>query len=243
MAQEEHTSRCSNSSSGGGGGGAGGGGGIGGSGGGGSSHRSSKKLKHKKVRQRGMGVAQLEKIISEEQQKKDVNLLTPSLISTSGNPGSNLASIQKVPNFMQQTSVSSCSIPLPPPLPPNHHPLVSNKSDVSVSVLKPTNLSRGGGNWCRLWNDGDHSFETEKQNQNHGMDHSRYTAAALSANLGGLPYESSPPVWPPAPNLMPQRPQLFQQPISSPMVWFLLFYFCFCVCSLISVDLKCKDGI
>ncbi|XP_071689076.1 uncharacterized protein [Rutidosis leptorrhynchoides] len=223
MAQEEHTSRCSNSSSGGPGGG-----GVGGSNGGGgsSNHRSSKKLKHKKVPQRGMGVAQLEKIISEEQQKKDVNVLTPNLFTTSSNSGSNMATTPKVPNFRQQPSVSSCSIPLPPPLPPNHQPLVSNKSDNSGSVLKPANSTSGGGNWCRLWNDSDYSFNGEKhnqnqnqnQNQNYRLDHSRYTGATLSPNLGGVPYESSAPIWPPAPNLMLQRPQLFQQPISSPMV-------------------------
>ncbi|KAL7218331.1 hypothetical protein ACSBR2_011574 [Camellia fascicularis] len=58
MAQEEHNHRCSNSSSGGGG------------------NRSSKKLKQKKVPQRGLGVAQLEKIRLEEKEKKDALLLS-----------------------------------------------------------------------------------------------------------------------------------------------------------------------
>ncbi|XP_024980437.1 mediator of RNA polymerase II transcription subunit 1-like [Cynara cardunculus var. scolymus] len=230
MAQDEHTSRCSNSSS----GGAGGGGGGGGGGAGGSSHRSSKKLKHKKVPQRGMGVAQLEKIISEEQQKKDVSVLTSNSIISPSNSSSNLATtIQKVPNF-RPSPISSSSIPLPPPLPPNHHPLIS-KTDavnpISASTFsKPASMSSGGGggvggsNWCRLWSDGDYSFEGEKQNQsqnhnqNHGLDHPRYTAA-FPANLGGLPYESNPPIWPPPPpNLMMQRSQHLQQPCSSSMV-------------------------
>ncbi|PWA66612.1 hypothetical protein CTI12_AA324540 [Artemisia annua] len=216
MAQEEHnTSRCSNSSSGGGGGGKGGGGG--------SNHRTSKKLKHKKVPQRGMGVAQLEKIISEEQQKKDVAVLKPNLntnsIISQGNSCTNLASIQKIPNFRQ-----------PPPLPPTtHHPLAS-KTDVvnnlsasgsgSGLVSKVANVTGGvgnSGNWCRLWGDGDCSFEGEKQhgqNQNHVLDHTRYT------NLGSLPYESNPSIWPPPPNLMMQRsqPVQVQQPCSSSMV-------------------------
>ncbi|KAL7597574.1 hypothetical protein Lser_V15G25060 [Lactuca serriola] len=212
MAQDEHTSRCSNSSSGGGGGG-----------GGGSSHRSSKKLKHKKVPQRGMGVAQLEKIISEEQQKKDV-VLTPNSIISPSNSFSNLATIQKVPNF-RPPPISSSSIPLPPPLPPNHHPLISKTDGINTisasSFSKSTNMISGGSssNWCRLWSDGDYNFEGEKQNQNqnHGMDHPRYTAA-FPANLGGLPYESNPPIWPPPPNLMLQRSSHFQQPCSSSMV-------------------------
>ncbi|KAI3815037.1 hypothetical protein L1987_14689 [Smallanthus sonchifolius] len=76
---DDHASRCSNSSSGGGGGGGGRGG------------RSWKKLKHKKVPQRGMGVAQLEKIISEGQKKKDATVLTH-------NSSSNLVIIESNPS-------------------------------------------------------------------------------------------------------------------------------------------------
>lgn len=215
MAQDEHTSRCSNSSSG-GGGGAGAG-----AGGGGSSHRSSKKLKHKKAPQRGMGVAQLEKIISEEEQKKDAGVLTHNSIISPSNSSSNLAGVQKIPNF-RTPPISSSSIPLPPPLPPNHHALISktdgiNSMSASATFSKPTNLT--GGNWGRLWSDADYNFEGEKQsqNQNHGLDHPRYTAA-FPANLGVSPYESSQPIWPPPPSLMLQRSQLFQQPSSSSMV-------------------------
>ncbi|KAI3803514.1 hypothetical protein L1987_31668 [Smallanthus sonchifolius] len=196
MAHDEHTSRCSNS------GGGGGGGGGGGSGGGGGGHRSLKKLKHKKVPQRGMGVAQLEKLISEEHQKEDATVLTQD--SSSG--------YRPVP-------VSSSPIPPPPPLP--HHALISKTDGVNaVSVSKQMNLitGGGGGNWSRLWSGGDYKFEGEKlsQNQSYGLDHSRYTAA-FPANLGGLPYESNPPIWPP-PNLMLQRSHHFQQPCSSSMV-------------------------
>nr|XP_043626049.1 uncharacterized protein LOC122597526 [Erigeron canadensis] len=215
MAREEHTSRCSNSSSGGAGGGSSGGVGS-------SSHRSSKKLKHKKVPQRGMGVAQLEKIRLEQDQKKDVNDVTPN----SGNSCTNLASMQTVPSFRP----SSCSIPLPPPLPPNHRSLFS-KTDGGVSIIsgsgsgsfsKPT-TGGGGSNWSRLLSDGEYSFEGEKQNQKHnqnlGVDqYSRYTAAAYPTNIGGLHCESSPPVWPPLSNLMLQRSQSLQLPCSSSLV-------------------------
>ncbi|KAJ0700887.1 putative SPEAR family protein [Helianthus annuus] len=210
MAQEEHTSRCSNNSSGGAAAGGTGGGGTGGTGGGGHRSSSSKKLKHKKVPQRGMGVAQLEKIISEEHQKKDASVLTHNSVVSPTSSCSNLASVQKVANFRP-------SIPPPPPLPPNHHPLVAKTDGGNASsASKATSLiSVGGGvgNWSRLWSDG------EKQSQSYGMDHPRYAAPApFSGNLGGLPYESNPPIWPPTPNLMLQRSQHLQQSCSSSMV-------------------------
>ncbi|XP_076907084.1 uncharacterized protein LOC143563430 [Bidens hawaiensis] len=159
MAQDEHTSKCSNNINNNNNTG----------GGGGNSHRStSKKPKHKKVPQRGMGVAQLEKIISEEHQQKDATV------------SSNLNNIQKIPNFN--------AIPAPPPLP------VSKTEGGSVSK---TSGGVGGGNWSRIWSDGECKFDG---------DHSRYTAS-FPANLGGLPYESNPPIWAPSPNLMMQRSQ------------------------------------
>ncbi|KAI3769302.1 hypothetical protein L6452_00403 [Arctium lappa] len=111
MVEEEHTPKCSNSSGGGGGGGSGG--------------RSSKKLKHKKVPQRGMGVAQLEKIILEEQQKKDVGVLIPNSIVS---PASS-----SVLNFRPPL------VPVPPPLPPNpnpnHHRLITRTDGVNHSFV------------------------------------------------------------------------------------------------------------
>ncbi|KAM0063381.1 putative SPEAR family protein [Helianthus debilis subsp. tardiflorus] len=80
MAHEEHT-----------------GGGNSGVGGGG---RSSKKMKHDKVPQRGMGVAQLERMIN-ERQLKDAGVLTSNSVKFRGP-----------------------EVPLPPPF-PNRHPLVS----------------------------------------------------------------------------------------------------------------------
>ncbi|XP_059277161.1 uncharacterized protein LOC132031279 [Lycium ferocissimum] len=76
MAIEEHNHRCSNSS------GGGAGGGSSGSGGGGATSRACKKLKQKKIPQRGLGVAQLERIRleGEEQHKKDPIFQTPSVL-------------------------------------------------------------------------------------------------------------------------------------------------------------------
>lgn len=175
MAEEEHNSRSSNSSS-------GGGGGAGRErGGDGSSHRSSKKLKTKKVPQRGMGVAQLEKIISEQRQKKDAAVFT------------DCSSNVRPP-------------PPPPTLPPNHYPWIPKADGINpISASKSANFG-GGGNWSRLLNDGAYNFQGERQTQ------------AQNLNLGGLRYESNPPLWPPSPNLMLQRPQHLQQPCSSSMV-------------------------
>lgn len=136
MAEEEHNSRSSNSSSGGGGGDAGRE-----RGGDGSSHRSSKKLKTKKVPQRGMGVAQLEKIISEQRQKKDATVFT------------NCSSNVRPP-------------PPPPTLPPNHFPWMSKADGINpMSVSKSTNFGGGGGSWSRLLNDGAYNFQGERQTQ------------------------------------------------------------------------------
>ncbi|KAI7754657.1 hypothetical protein M8C21_030936 [Ambrosia artemisiifolia] len=159
-----------------------------------------------------MGVAQLEKIISEEHQKKDASVSTHnSIVSPSTSSCSNMASVQKVPSFRQAAMTSSSSIPPPPPLPPNHLPLVAKMDGVNVnnSASKGMNLI-GVGNWSRLWSDGDYKFEG---------DHTRYTAPApFPGNLGGLPYESSPSIWPPPPNLMLHRSHHLQQPCSSSMV-------------------------
>lgn len=176
MAHEEHTPspRCGNSS---------------GSAGGG---KSSKKLKHNKVPQRGMGVAQLEKII-EERQMKDVAVLTPS-----------------------STNFRSPSIPLPPPLPPNHHPLISESDSMNPNfVSKPMRTNSGGSN---NWN-GLHNFEREnpnsKSNTNPNQNHHGYLMA-MPTNLSGFTYESNPSIWPRVPTIT-QRSH-FQQPCSSSMV-------------------------
>lgn len=76
--------------------------------------KSAKKVKNNKVPQRGMGVAQLEKIIIEKQ-LKDAGVLPPNSVK-----------------------FQRAGIPLPPPFPPNRHPLIS---------------SGGSGNgWSRLYN-------------------------------------------------------------------------------------------
>ncbi|KAG6424474.1 hypothetical protein SASPL_114892 [Salvia splendens] len=93
MAQEENAFGCTYSGSSGGGGrgggsgSGGGGGGSGGGGGGGESNCRFKKSKPKKVPQRGLGVAQLEKIRIEDEQKK-VIANSSSLIDGGGGANS-----------------------------------------------------------------------------------------------------------------------------------------------------------
>uniref|UniRef100_A0A5B6YQQ8 Uncharacterized protein n=1 Tax=Davidia involucrata TaxID=16924 RepID=A0A5B6YQQ8_DAVIN len=203
MAPEEHTQKCSNSSGGGDG-------------------RSSKKLKQKKVPQRGLGVAQLEKIRLEEQQKRDATaiLSANSIISPSN------SSCLAVPcATFRHHNPSHSSIPLPPPLSPTH---LSSPNSIfrpipsipNVNVLHPNSvpisklLDMGGGeigwsaisgsghgNWPKLWN-----CEYNLEGENHRLDHNGF---AFRPTMH-LPYEP----WPP-PNVMVHRTQQFQQPIFS----------------------------
>lgn len=154
MAQEEHAQKNSNSSS----SGCGEGGG------------SSKKMKQKKVPQRGLGVAQLEKIRLEEQQKKDAalqqvvtsNVLTPNPIISPTNSSSGLA--VQCPSFRPTSISSSTSVPpllpqsasdhLPsfnsmfkPPQPPTPPPSIPNVDPKPVPSSKPLNVSGGEIGW------------------------------------------------------------------------------------------------
>lgn len=216
MAQEDHSQRYSNNSC----GGAGGGGGSGGAGGGGGYNRCSKKLKQKKVPQRGLGVAQLEKIRLEEQQRKDVSnssISSPNSIISPSNSSNCLAF---------KPTISSPSIPLPPPS-PNNLPSIPNIDVLNpspVSLSKAMNGGGGGGDeigwltggrggsWPKLWN-GEYN---NLQGENHGgLDH-RSGGLAFTTNVR-LPYESNTPTWP-LPNVVHQRSQQFQQPCSSSMM-------------------------
>lgn len=202
MAQEEHAQKYSNSNSGGGGHGS----------------RSSKKMKPKKVPQRGLGVAQLEKIRLEEQHRKDAALLAASVLP---------------PTFRPHLS-SSSSMALPPPsptdlAPPNSafiRPLQSpcvSKIDAfqpysNVSFSKPLNVGGvdrswpsmivpGNHNWPKLSN-GEYNLKVENQRfDHHGV--------GFQPNLN-LPVESQTPVLP-LPCVL-QRSQQCQRPSSSSMV-------------------------
>ncbi|KAJ7981798.1 Actin cytoskeleton-regulatory complex protein pan1, putative isoform 1 [Quillaja saponaria] len=207
MTHEDQSQKCSNSSSGGGGGGLG---------------RSSKKPKQKKVPQRGLGVAQLEKIRLEEQQKKDVAAILPSQCSISPSKSSYLS--LPIPNF-HHSNQSSSSFPFPSPsglaspdsfikLQPLPVQNIDAKSSTTVPLPNPvnsggfeagwpTNLVPGHCNVPKMWNSYEYDFEKE----NCGVD----PGLAFRSNMR-LPYESF-PIWPPS-KLM-QRAQHQQL---SPMV-------------------------
>ncbi|GFZ07540.1 hypothetical protein Acr_19g0004770 [Actinidia rufa] len=202
MAQEEHNQRCNNSNSGGGG------------------NRSSKKLKQKKIPQRGLGVAQLEKIRLEEQQKKDAAILSPNSLLSPSNRSSCLA-VQCVSNFRHNPSPSSIPVPPPPPTnlsqpnsifrPSSSIPNIDILHPNSVPFLKPSNGSGGEtaiSGWPKLWN-GDYYREGE----NHRLDHSGFD---IRSNMNNAPYESN-PIWPP-PSLIQKAQQFQQQTSSSSMV-------------------------
>ncbi|KAL2466791.1 WAS/WASL-interacting protein family member 1 [Abeliophyllum distichum] len=219
MAQEEHILRCSFSTGGGGCSNLGGGGDEGGGGvddGGGGSR--SKKIKQKKVPQRGLGVAQLEKIRLEEQQKKEAALQAANNLANNaiGSHSDSTACLaMPCPSVRPNLCSSSNSIPLPPPsptdLPSPNFLYMSVQSSKNVKVLhpnsvqlsKPLNVGRkeiglpailgpGQGNWPRLWN-GEQNLEGEKQI----LDHHRFA------------------FWPRVKFPLPQISHQFQHPSSS----------------------------
>ncbi|KAL7103685.1 hypothetical protein ACP275_08G194900 [Erythranthe tilingii] len=116
-------------------------GGAGGGGSGCSSNSRSKKIKQKKVPQRGLGVAQLEKIRLEEQQKKQsvqavqaANILAKNAICSSTNSNNN-NNINNNNNNSPPFLAAQCSnfrppfhnsAPLPPPPPPPSSPPRTN---------------------------------------------------------------------------------------------------------------------
>ncbi|KAK9269039.1 hypothetical protein L1049_000807 [Liquidambar formosana] len=210
MAEEEQNQRCSNSSS----GGCGSGGG-----------RSSKKLKQKKIPQRGLGVAQLEKIRLQEQQKKDAAVAANAILSSPPTISPNSSSFLSVPLPNYHHNQSSSFVPLAPPSPtathlsPPNSLLRPSASVPSVDVLHsntvplansttcggfetgwPSIPVLGHGNGPKLWN-WDYNIEGESKKLD--------PRSVFRANL---PYETN-PIWP-LPNLM-QRAQQYQQSSSS----------------------------
>ncbi|XP_011082736.1 transcription factor SOX-4 isoform X3 [Sesamum indicum] len=222
MAQEEQILRSSYSGSGGGGGGGGGGSG-GGSGGGGNccsggvSSNRSKNVKQKKVPQRGLGVAQLEKIRLEEQRKKEALQAANVLANNAIGSPSDTASVQ-CPNFGSSLSPSPNSVPLPqsPTNFPSPNALYRSAPPVPVQITKQLDgelglqliSGPGNGNWPRLWN-GEYSHEGENQRVEH-------LGFAFRPPQVNLPYETNAAVVP-LPSV-PQRSYQLQRPSSSSSV-------------------------
>lgn len=191
MAQEEHILSSSHS---------GGGGGGGDSGGGGVSSDRSRNVKQKKIPQRGLGVAQLEKIRLEEQRKRDAlevaNVLANNAIGSVNDAAPSLAvqcpsfgpSHWPLPaNFQSPNTLFRSS----PSIPIQISNLVNGGvEDASLQVISGS----GNGSWSRLWNGGD------------------YNLGAAFRPQGNLQFESNAVAAP-----MPQRSFRFHQP-ASPVV-------------------------
>ncbi|EEF31027.1 conserved hypothetical protein, partial [Ricinus communis] len=199
MAQEEEPQKCSNSNSGGGGSGVN----LGNSG-----IKSSKKQKQKKVPQRGLGVAQLEKIRLEEQRKKDGSMLLTSKTPISSSPPktsiNHHSSSVTTPNYYYHHHPSYSSPSSIPNYPsditssPNSS-LKPQSFDVlnsNITALPLNNplgwqsvsVHQGHGNVTKIWNSSSDQYNLE--NENHGVD----PRLAFRSSLN-LPYESN-PIWP-----------------------------------------------
>lgn len=215
MAKEEESQRYSNSSS-----------------GGGTNGRSSRKLKQKKVPQRGLGVEQLEKMIRmEEQQKKNLALQAPTIFSpnsilspTSNSSSSCLAVHHQSTNFRPAVShvlplVSRAEIPSTNST--FRPPLYTSALTRSNSVPMYTSNNVGG---CEMvWHQqpmytsssGQGSWPTSGEYNHIEVGKLDHHGSVFRAN-GNLPYQCNTTIWPVS-GVM-QRSENFQQPCPSSMV-------------------------
>ncbi|KAL0353810.1 UNVERIFIED_CONTAM: hypothetical protein Sangu_0962300 [Sesamum angustifolium] len=196
---------------------------VGGGGGGGNccsggvSSNRSKNVKQKKVPQRGLGVAQLEKIRLEEQRKKEALQAANVLANNAIGSPSDTASVQ-CPNFGSSLSSSPNSVPLPqsPTNFPSPNALYRSAPPVPVRITKQLEgelglqsiSGPGNGNWPRLWN-GEYNHEGENQRVEH-------LGFAFRPPQVNLPFESNAAVLP-LPSV-PQRSYQLQRPSSSSSV-------------------------
>lgn len=197
MAQEEHIQSSSHSD-----GGDSGGGGV-------VSSDRSRNVKQKKIPQRGLGVAQLEKIRLEEQRKREAleaaNALANNAIG-SVNDAAPCLTVQ-CPSFGPSFSPSPANF---------HSPNTLYRSSPSIPIQSSNNLLRGGvedtnlqaisgsgnGSWSRLWS----------SDYNHSMND--YPGAAFRPQ-GNIQFDTNAAAAP-LPTL-PQRSFHFQRP-TSPVV-------------------------
>lgn len=212
MAQEDQ--KCSNSSS----------GTCGGGGGGGNFVRSSKKQKPKKVPQRGLGVAQLERIRVEEEQKKDAAIASSS---TTISPTKSSSLSLTTPNFHPSNQSSSPSaIPFLADISsPNLVFRRSSSSLQNIETLNPNTVPftnpvewstvslQGHENVHKLWNSCEYNLEKESSWMDPG--------SVFRSNLNHLSHESIPML--PLPSLV-QRAQQFQHHPSSMVSDHIIFF-------------------
>ncbi|CAH9100023.1 unnamed protein product [Cuscuta europaea] len=185
MVQEEPAQKCSNSSSGDGGGGV-------------CSGRSLKKLKQKKVPQRGLGVAQLEKIRLEEQHRRENNAFQAASNSVFS-PSILLPNISSMSHLSPPSSIHS-----PPDLPSCLPKFDHEGGERGRSGL----MIPGHSHWPKLW-DGEYNLEGEESRR---LDH---PGIPFWPTIN-MPIEQHSSVLP-LPTAL-QRSQQYQQPASSSMV-------------------------
>ncbi|KAK7272571.1 hypothetical protein RJT34_29250 [Clitoria ternatea] len=160
--------------------------------------RSSKKPKQKKVPQRGLGVAQLEKIRLEEQQKRDAALVLPS------NSSSSLTKPPYLPlpinNFDHSNHQQSSTLPLPCGPPSDFRSLqqqqhMDGKFSTTVPLANSAGFEEAGHkNPTKWWS----SYEIDFDKDNFVVDQ-------------GLPFLPSLPL----PNWVQRTPQYQPQTCSS----------------------------
>lgn len=191
----------------------------------GSLGRSSKKSKQKKVPQRGLGVAQLEKIRLEEQQKRDAPPLSPSQTALSStkpsylplplknfhdsnpSPSTSLLTCEPTSEFRSRLSLQQQQ--------QHQQPHINDKVPSNVPL---TNSGGFGTGWPvvpghenvpKWWS----SYQFDSEKNKFGVDDSGLPI------LLSLPFESN-SIWP-MPNLAQRTPQYQHQPSSSVVIHFL----------------------
>ncbi|KAJ1423124.1 hypothetical protein SESBI_12565 [Sesbania bispinosa] len=198
MAQEDQNRSWSNNDGGGSNGGLG---------------RSSKKPKKKKAPQRGLGVAQLEKIRLEEQQGRDAAAILPSPSPVSSTKSSYLSDPI---NIFHHSNQPSSTTPLPGPPPEFIRPPLSLQQHMDAKVLTTVPLANSGGfegswppvsvpghgNVPQWWNSNKFDFENDG-----------YGVKTRLPFLPSLPFEPNPIC--PLPNWVQRTQQYNQQPASS----------------------------
>ncbi|CAA0816021.1 Unknown protein [Striga hermonthica] len=213
MAQDEHFVTSSNSAGSGGGGAATGAAAAAAVGGGASSNKS-KTPKQKKIPQRGLGVAQLEKLRMEEQRKKEALQAANALANTAVGPDNDSLQVPK-------------NLPAPAPSPAGFLP--PNAVYRSLSPMGPAQITRqssdGGGedpglqgvcNWPRLWSAEYNSSSLEgggggglMEKQRVVVDHAGFAYGVPQVNVN-LQFDPSSVL--PFPGGGPQRLYQFQRP-------------------------------
>ncbi|KNA15332.1 hypothetical protein SOVF_098450 [Spinacia oleracea] len=189
---------------------------------------SSKKLKQKKVPQRGLGVAQLEKIRMEEQQKKDINnnFSSPSTDSPSRNGIPLSLPLPNLPIPNNQRPLKSCRPPSPPPMPINlssQNPIFRTRSLPntenfhlgSIPCLSPDS------NWPPMWHTNLNEFTHDRNTQQHSSSLVNILSSSTVLNFPMEPPSNQSfysPLWPDEDKMMVGTKRTCPFPLDNPPI-------------------------